>query len=397
MGYLISNLRQSQFDCSNKTTIKFLMVFLLLNLPIITFSQTNFTNGYILHSESDTIYGEIDNKDYHSNASFCDFRPFGSDEITRYKPGEIYGYQFQNGKFYISREAPLTDGTVKKIFLEFLIKGELNIYFYQDAEKNNIYYAEKDTTGLMELIYYKIKINDYDQRFEEAEKRFKGSVMNYNTSGIYEYENKRFQGILVYLTTDAPKMRSSILNIKEPSHEGLIKIAKNYHELTCPDEDCLIFEKTIKHNIKVGFSAGHYIITRTSLIEQNPERILSKSGPSVAFTVYFSQVQRSERLFLGLGIRHEFLDVQFGEEIDRANTTRIPLSINYIHPKQGISPLFSYAFDLRSYGYGQILTLGINYQIKKLSFYLAADVDIYKLHKVYATSQRFGLMYNLKN
>ena len=381
----------------NSTTGKKVIILfcslLFLNL-YYAFAQSDFRPGYVLISEFDTIFGEIDNQDYHMNSNFCDFRAFNSNEITRYYPKDIHGYRFLDGKYYISRETPVPDGSVKKVFLEYLIKGELNIYFYQDTEKNNIYYAEKDTSALVELVYYKTNINYTDQRFTEAEKRYQGSVMNYNTSGFYEYENKKFQGILAYLTYDEPRLKQQIQNIKEPSHNELIKLAKNYHELTCPDEDCTVFEKRKRNPIKLSISAGNFMITRTSLLEEDPNKVIPKNSPSLALNVYFSQLERSERLFLGIGIRHEFMNIQYSEEVERANTTRIPLSANYFHSKQGLSPMISYAFDLRSFAYVQTIMLGLNYRFDKFSIYLAADIDTYAVTKIFATSQRIGISYD---
>lgn len=389
-------IRQLMFNGISKfTTGKnfiILMYFLLLNLGC-AFAQSDFRPGFVLKSEFDTIFGEIDNKDYHSNSNFCDFKAFNSAEIRRYYPGEIYGYRFLNGKFYISRETTLPDSIVKEIFLEYLIKGELNIYFYQDAENNNIYYAEKDTSGLRELVYYVKELDISDERFEDAKKGPQDGGYYYATSGKYFYENKRYKGILTYLTKDEPGFKQQIFSIKEPSHTELIKLAKNYHELTCLDEDCIVFEKKMRNQIKFSISAGHYLITRKSILDQDPNKKIPKNSLSVALNFYISQFDRSERIFLGLGIRHEFLN-QYNEELEKVKTTRIPFSVNYFHSKQGLSPIFSYAFDLRSYANLHTIMLGLNYRINKFSLFLAADIDTYKIFKVYATSQRIGIFYD---
>jgi len=88
-------------------------------------SQDNLLPGYIIKNQNDTVFGFIDDKNYFLNSLYCDFKAVGSDSLVRYFSHELYGYRFQDGKYYITREVKI-DGKDSLIFLEYLIHGKID-------------------------------------------------------------------------------------------------------------------------------------------------------------------------------------------------------------------------------------------------------------------------------
>ncbi len=95
-------------------------------------------------------------------------------------PGDIIAYRFIDGKYYISREV-----NNKKVFLECLIKGKVNIYYLRD-DYGNHYYIDKDNMKLAELPY------------EEGKKYVNGKEVYYETT--------KHLGLLYTYMHDAPVM-----------------------------------------------------------------------------------------------------------------------------------------------------------------------------------------------
>ena len=96
--------------------MKHILIFLILLISIESLAQSNFNKGYIITTELDTIYGEIDNSDYYSNSQYCDFKDL-KNTVIRFFPDKIFGYRFIDGKYYVSKEI-----NGNKLFLEYLIK-----------------------------------------------------------------------------------------------------------------------------------------------------------------------------------------------------------------------------------------------------------------------------------
>lgn len=195
------------------------------------FGQNDWAPGYIIKNQGDTLYGYIDNRDSHSNSRQCYFRTGKQSEKQVFSPADISGYRYNNGRFFISK---CTENTIscEPVFLEFLIHGSVDMYHYKDVVDH--YYIEKDG--------------------EIHELKNTKEIKKYNDVN-YLKENKEYVGILNALLKDAdilPQIQKTPFDTK-----SLIKIAKTYHEKTCSDEACIIYEKTKKPiHVIWGIQAG---------------------------------------------------------------------------------------------------------------------------------------------
>jgi hypothetical protein len=234
----------------NAFSIGFLLFFSII------IAQSDFRDGYIITTNLDTIFGLIDNKSYYENSHFCDFKNKDKDSIIRFYPDQLLGYRYIDGKYYISEEI-----NNQKLFLEYLINGNLDIYFLQDSKGNNHYYASKDSTRLQELNY-------------------RTGIKNINGQDKY-YESKQYIGPLSYLTNDCPGLKDDIYRLNEPNHKKLISFAEKYHSLTCGNDSCIIYEKEIPRKIILCLYGG------SNIFFSNISELDRKIYPSAGFTLLF--------------------------------------------------------------------------------------------------------------
>jgi hypothetical protein len=158
------------------------------------------------------------------NMTVCHFRATKNDEITTYLPGEIFGYRFYDiKKFYVSKEI-VTNDVPRTVFLEFLVKGMLNLYYYVDVD-GIMYYFFEDQTGKMTPI---TKIPDREVRIEGH--------------GLSQFrQDFRYRGAIQYFFNDQTEMSRSVNRVRF-DQTSMINLATEYHDLTCPiGKECVVF------------------------------------------------------------------------------------------------------------------------------------------------------------
>jgi hypothetical protein len=343
-----------------------LIIFLVFTVNQIK-AQNNFNDGYLLVSEKDTLFGQINNKNYYSNSQFCEFRYTISDSARRFYPEKIFGYRFKNGKYYVSRDIKIQDDTVR-VFVEFLIHGKLDLYFFQDNGNNNHYYISKNMQPLNELIHIK----------EYIEK----------DSMQMLHETRPYFGLLTYFTADCAAMKNDIKGLNELGHKKLISFVEKYHNLTCPDQNCVDYEKKLSRKVKINVYGGSIFYLPYYLFGYESGQ--NNIDPDYGFNVLFQYTQRSEKIYLGIGL---YRVKRFEGLI--ANGYQIPFSINYLNPRKGISPVVSYEFDLNTIAVAQAIRAGLKYQMKNTALFLTGSLNTALLVKAYATSINLGLTFDL--
>lgn len=329
-------------------------------------AQSNFISGYILVTEQDTLFGEIDNKDYYSNSQFCDFRAMNSDSIIRYYPDKIYGYRFTNGKYYVSKNVDIDNKPVR-LFLEYLVHGRLDIYFYLDDSQQSHYFAAKDSLPIEELKY--------------------SNKIEYVNGKLMQNESKGYVGLLTYYTFDCQSIVKEISKLDKLNKQKIIDFAEKYQKLTCQDEKCIIYEKRIPRKIKLIISGGVVGYFPNVDDSESSNALMQAYG----FDILFQQSEKSEKVYLGIGLHSPN---KIGTEI--SSKVEIPFSVNYINPKMGLSPIISYVFDLGSGFAAQSLSFGLNYQKKKNSIFLTAGFKTFAIIKPLGASLNFGIIFDLR-
>ncbi len=105
------------------------IVFLLLSNKTVS-GQNSYKSGYIVTNNNDTIYGLIKLRSNYLNNRSCDFKKTEDDSPEQLSPSDIKAYKIEDSKFYISKMISLRD-TNRVVFLEFLLDGIVNLYYYQ--------------------------------------------------------------------------------------------------------------------------------------------------------------------------------------------------------------------------------------------------------------------------
>jgi hypothetical protein len=219
-------------------------IFIFLAFTTFVSAQSNFIEGYLIMNENDTLSGWINFKSDQENMHQCEFKTAEDALLKIYKPGEIFGYRLtEAGKFYISQTIEL-EGISRTVFLEFLIQGMMNLYFYKDGD--NSYYFFKDENG---------DIYPLTQKKEEI------------IGNKWVKVDTRYKGRLFLIFQENQKMRKNI-NAANFDKVSMIKLTKEFHELTCTDgSPCIEFENDykkkfaeIKYSVYAAMTRVNYIV-----------------------------------------------------------------------------------------------------------------------------------------
>jgi len=202
---------------------------LLILFSNILNAQSDFRDGYIINTNNDTIYGLIDYKGNTINSKKCIFKKDASSPVEIFTPIDIVSYRFTNSKFYVSKKFKV-ENEVEQLFLEYLINGIVDIFYYRDGEGEH-YFVDDGTGNLLEL------------KNDERE------IVVENTR--YVRESNEHIGLLKTIFKDSPSILKRLDNV-ELNHKSLIKITYDYHNEVCTDKECVIYEKKLPSS-KVDF------------------------------------------------------------------------------------------------------------------------------------------------
>lgn len=221
----------------------FLLVIIFLILSYFASAQTDFRPGYYITWENDTVYGLIDYRGEIRNSGFCSFKENETSEPVRFEPGEIKAYRFAESKYYISKKIKV-DNEEKQVFVEFLLYGIINLYFYRDIN-NYMYLIEGENGRIIELT------NEKDTEYVAGK-------------GETERKTHKYIGQLKATLADCKEIQDEIENVVL-EHASLIHITKEYHDYMCDDEQCIIYAKQVKKSkVKIapviggGISSLHF-------------------------------------------------------------------------------------------------------------------------------------------
>lgn len=313
--------------------LKGLILFGILITSGVIHAQTDFRPGYIIQNAGDTVYGEIDYRGDLLMSSLCRFKD-ADNTIYEYSPTDIAAFRFIDSKYFVSREV-----NHKKVFLEYLIKGEVNMYYMRD-DMGDHYYVDKEDVRLTKIPYTEgIKYIDGKQLLHE--------------STIHV-------GLLNVFMQDAPGFQSRIEKIRKPTHQSLIQLAEDYHHAVCEDEDCIIYEKRLPLlKISITPFAG---LTKYNGNDQFAREL----GGYLSLWV----PRASEKLFFKTGVGFHSLS----ENGDKVNVIRIPFHIQYIFSAYRVQPNISAGASFLSFkadnngfaGHTSSFSVGLDYRISDM-------------------------------
>lgn len=335
---------------------KLLLINTLLLLATISNAQTNFKNGYVVKSDNDTLFGKIDYRGSLLMGKICRFKTDKNAEESIFTPSDINEYRFNDSKYFVSKTI-----NEKKVFLEFLIKGQINVYYLKD-ELGEHYYLEKDDQAITEIPY-------------------KNEIV-YKNEKSYLHHSTKHIGILKYYMQDAPSLLSKIEKTGEPEHSNMINLAKDYHNTVCKDHACIIYEEPVplfRFAIEPIIGIAKY-------------KFINNSISNIGGNVYVWVPQTSENIFLKTGFTYQRLD----EQEDNFEILKFPIQIQYMYHAHKFQPKVSFGYNFMQINYANnyelnhltCLNAGFNYEFtKKVSLSTTLNSEYTTLSKVFLSRE----------
>lgn len=207
-----------------------LLLLFFFCVPVLM-AQTDFRPGYVITNGNDTLRGLIDYRGNVRNSKTCAFKENETSAPTEYLPGQIKAYRFLESKYYVSKKI-LADSVKKELFIEFLVNGIADLYYYRGTNDDNHYFIEKRDGQLLEL--------------KNTEELIKKKDVQ------YLLQKKEYIGLLKYALADCPQLFGTIEN-STLGTRSLVNITKKYHNYVCDGEKCIIYEKQLP-GIKLRFA-----------------------------------------------------------------------------------------------------------------------------------------------
>jgi hypothetical protein len=283
---------------------RFLLTIILAVITASISGQPDFRTGYVILNNSDTIFGKIDSRGARIMGQTCRFVAKPSDPVINYSPDDIIEYRFNNGKCYVSRQ--LENG--EKVFLEYLINGKLNIYYYRDENGVDHYLIDKEG--------FPLKVIPYEEEIRETAGGTK-----------FLYKPTIHIGMLQYYTNDAPDFLQEPIKIKKPDHNSLIDFAEKYHNKICSEEECIIYEKEMPLIIgSFEIVYGPMKLNR----KLYDEAVASEFGP----LIYLSMPRVNERFFFKTGLLVNPVEV----DDEKTVYLKLPIQIQYQYSHYRLMP-----------------------------------------------------------
>lgn len=369
-----------RFLMKHISNMKLSSIFLLVSLLISAGlqAQTDFKPGYIIKSSGDTLHGSIDYRGDLLMSRVCKFRA-SDNTVSEYYPGDIAAYRLIDGKFYVTQEV---DGSKK--FLEYLIKGKVNIYYMRDGAGDH-YYIDKDGEMLSEMPY-------------------KEEIRSINKMTVL-HKSSRHVGLLLYYMQDAPDLKPKIESIAKPEHDVLVKIAEQYHNAVCSGEKCIIYEKALPLiRISPEIVGG---IVRNS----NIDCLVGKTYAEAGIVAHIWLPRTNEKVYFRTGVLYSQMKYEelkdnnsvLSIERWRSNVFKIPCQLEYIYPKGWFRPRAAYGFNLNSEFLQTVaFYLGANLKLNnRLFLSVTSEVECYSRvmivpEKLVSYSFKMGVYLNIK-
>ena len=128
---------------------------------------------------------------------------------------------------------------------------------------------------------------------------------------------------------DAPGIQSQIQSLNELDHQNLIKLAENYHNEVCKDEECIIYEKSSPY-VKISIEPfyGHTWFNDKYEIDN------SIKNPDIGSFIYFWMPRWNEKFYFKTG----FQLCQIDYNGDKPTYLIWPTQIQYLYPHFKIKP-----------------------------------------------------------
>ncbi|MEQ8360196.1 MAG: hypothetical protein RH860_11960 [Cytophagales bacterium] len=347
--------------------ISYISIFLVLT-GFKSLAQSQFKEARLILNSGDSLKGLIDYRGDYLMARECRFKSDEKSEISVYNPYEIIAFWFKDSKYFISKNY-----NSDRYFFEFLVDGQMDVLYLRESGEGN-YFIGKDSLALIKLPYKK--------------------GLRFKNETAYAYESTIHNGILKLYTNDQPTLEKNINSIKSPNHKNLISFARNYHDLSCESEDCIVYEKKsgkINFGLELISAYTIFVNNNSDLVERT--YFAQNSLMQYGFIIHLWMPRTSEKIFLRTGYSLMYVNNSEVEGI----VGKMPLMIEYQYPKYKIRPRFAYGLNFyRPHGHTAGLNTGFNVILSKylnLTFNYDLEfipINLFPLAPKFVFSNSFG-------
>ncbi len=382
-------------------TKNFITVLIFIALSHNLKAIRDYQSGIIITNNSDTVRGFIIEKNeffYTSKVLF--FEDEKNVIIKQYSPADIKGFRLNNGRYFIAATIPLVNSKDSSlVFLEWLLKGIVNLYAYYEPDNQNIYYYLQPKENEFVLLS-----NSDHTIYDTLENKY------------YYKKRKEYIGILRYYFKDAPPVIEKLNNLNL-NRSSLINVTKNYHNYVCKNEACEIFES---QNNLASYAIGiNFSSLNTSLNDFNTSYV----NYPVGFTFTVTKIPYLRNFEFQIEYTYIKQSFKYFKEVQNH---RIPVllryNVNLFKKKAGIIGAIGFTFNHRTstneymkknsgsntarlglfYNLNKRIQLEIDYGIEHskavygYSYYMFDSYYTVIGDEIFQSAYMIGLRYNLK-
>jgi hypothetical protein len=305
---------------------------------ISSLAQTDFRRGFIIEMSGDTLIGEVNYQGDIRISREIQFRNQNLDVV--YRPFEILGYKFDDGRYFVSRMSVSAADTTA-IFAEYLVKGEKDLFLHRTL--NGFHYSLSISDSVIREIPFGYEMVQQDGK-------------------LFKKTTTHHIGFLKSYFSDCPEIFHQIEELKTLERNTLISITKEYHDRTCGEGSCIVFNKRrYPFSMAIEPMIGYYMKNKIS-----DDAKFIRGG-----NVYVWIPNSGERLFVKTG----FHSVKMP---DGENYFQIPLQFVYQYHFHALRPKWEaginfHSFDAKGYALTALAGGGC---LVKLSNRLYFDVTL---------------------
>ena len=360
----------------------------LLFLLILTWyfaicnGQGSYNPGYIITNNSDTVRGLIKQQSNYQNSINCNFREEKNQSAKNFSPGEIKGYRIENSKYYVSKDIVI-DSLKQKKFLEYLVKGIVDLFYYKDVGKE-YYFVQKNT--LLMLLSNDVSIVTVEE-----------NGLNGEYEKSYYKNSNQYKRILQYLFKESPEVLKEIPNTAF-DYRPLIKITKDYHNSVCKDNKCIDFTKSTNKSLYLESYFG--IINSWMVLKTSKDNIYDLK-PYLGLQLRLKPFKGFSRWNFLVGLNYSsnsfngnfdnYLytpDLKTYQIFAKYSIIRIPLILEYTLSSKKLQPFISAS-------YNNTLIFNTEHEVLKINTFSTHEEETYFRKYQYGASVGFGLRYSL--
>ncbi|WP_200975236.1 outer membrane beta-barrel protein [Echinicola sp. 20G] len=227
---------------------KFLLGLVVLLANGLTYAQQNFEKAYVIDYQKDTIWGEIDFRDWAVNPDKIEFKENNSSNVKSYAPEDIYAFQV-NDQHFLSAKVPIgidaqkvanlednatLDIEVKNVFLQKLVIGQKSLYRFKNIDDRQYFYILSQ--GKLTLLEYK--------RFYS---------INPEGTKVVKENNKYIGQLKLYLGNC--QILDKKLNRTKYNTVSMLRLFEFYN--SCSGNSMTVYNKKEKITTKFGLIVGY--------------------------------------------------------------------------------------------------------------------------------------------